>query len=387
MACVQEDTTNSLVMELLLSEGSNGFREALEHLLNEAMLVERSRHINATPYERSDNRTGLSNGFKPKSLKTRLGSLSLKVPQVRDSSFYPTSLDKGSRVERALLLSMAEMYVQGVSTRKVSSIVEELCGLEVSSTEVSRASQKLDEVFSEWRSRDIDRVPYLYLDARYEKVRQGGTVVDCAVLIAVGVSDTGKRSVLGVSVSLSEQEAHWRQFLENLLERGMSGVELVISDAHSGLKAAKKAVLPSVPWQRCQFHLQQNSQAYVPKQSMKREVASRIRAAFNAPNRDEAQRQKEQIMKDYESSAPKLAQWLEENLEEGFTIFDFPEAHRRKIRTTNMVERLNKEIKRRTKVASLFPNEDSCLRLVTAIVMETSDEWETGRNYLNFNNQ
>ena len=226
--------------------------------------------------------------------------------------------------------------------------------------------------------------PYVYLDARYEKVRHNGSVIDVAVLVAIGVSEDGKRQILGTSVALSEQEAHWRDFLRSLQERKLHGVKLFISDAHEGLKAARKAVFPSVPWQRCQFHLQQNAQAYVPKKEMKKGVASAIRNILQAPDEAEAKRQLGLFVERYGSSAPKLTEWAEQNLEEGLTILQFPEEHRKRIRTSNVLERVNKEILRRTRVATLFPNEDSCLRLVSAVLMEISEEWETGRNYLTF---
>ena len=215
-------------------------------------------------------------------------------------------------------------------------------------------------------------------------MRQDGQVRDAAVLIASGVDEHGRRAVLGVSVALSEQELHWRTFLQSLLERGLRGVELIISDAHGGLKAARLAVFGGVPWQRCQFHLQQNAQAYVPRQELKAEVAAAIRAIFNAPSLHEAKRLLAETVQRYRPIASKLATWLEENLPEGFIVFAFPEAHRRLIRTTNGLERLHQEIRRRTRVARLFPNEASCLRLVTAVVMEISEEWETGKAYLTF---
>ncbi len=201
---------------------------------------------------------------------------------------------------------------------------------------------------------------------------------------ASGSPSPGKRAVLGVSVALSEQEVHWRTFLQSLVERGLRGVELIISDAHSGLLAARRAVFGGVPWQRCQFHLQQNAQAYVPKQELKQEVAAAIRAIFNAPSLHEAKRLLGDTVTRYRTIATKLATWMEENLTEGLIVFAFPPAHWRLIRTTNGLERLNQEIRRRTRVARLFPNEASCLRLVTAVVMEISEEWETGKTYLTF---
>jgi putative transposase len=229
------------------------------------------------------------------------------VPQVREGGFYPKSLEKGLRSERALKLAVAEMYVQGVSTRKVTAVTEELCGFEVTSTQVSRAAAELDGVLEAWRTRSLGQYRYIYLDARYEKVRQDGQVRDAAVLIASGVDAAGKRAILGISVALSEQEVHWRTFLQSLVERGLRGVELIISDAHAGLQAARKAVFGGVPWQRCQFHLQQNAQAYVPRQEMKREVAAAIRAVFTAPSLHAAKRLLAETVEQYRGVAPKLA--------------------------------------------------------------------------------
>jgi transposase-like protein len=313
-------------------------------------VAERSEHLRAAPYERSAERIGYANGYKDKAMKTRLGTLPLKVPQTRDSEFYPQSLERGLRSERALLLAIAEMYVQGVSTRRVKKIVEELCGTEISSTQVSRAAAKLDDLLQAWRCRDLDRYPYLVLDARYEKVRQGGQVLDAAVLIACGVDNEGNRDILGCSVSLSEAEVHWRTFLAELKDRGLCGVELIVSDAHEGLKAARKAVFPSVPWQRCQFHLQQNAGQYVPKMALRAAVAADIRSIFTAPDRNEAQLLLEKFLSRYETSAPQLAKWAEEAIPEGFTVFALPPSHRRRLRTTNLLERVNEEIKRRTPV-------------------------------------
>jgi transposase-like protein len=372
-------------VELLKENGFEGLAEAVTVLLNSAMASERSEYLRAAPYERSVERVGYANGVKDKTVKSRLGALSLKVPQARDGGFYPQSLEKGLRSERALLLSIAEMYVQGVSTRRVKKIVEELCGMEVSSTQVSRAAAELDEHLEAWRTRPLGRYRYVVLDARYEKVRQGGQVLDAAVLIANGVDAEGHRDVLGCSVSLSEAEVHWRAFLSGLKDRGLHGLEVVVSDAHEGLAAARKAVFPGVPWQRCQFHLQQNAAQYVPAVALRTGVAADIRAIFNAPDRTEADHLLTKFLDRYEKTAPKLVLWAEENLPQGFTVFDFPAAHRRRLRTTNLLERMNEEIRRRTRVARLFPNEASCLRLVTAIVMEISEDWQTAdKRYLTF---
>ena len=385
MAQPVQDNAIYDAVELLKDNGFDGLAEAVTVLLNTAMVAERSDYLGAGPYERSDSRRGYANGFKDKTVKSRLGPLPLKVPQTRDCEFYPQSLEKGLRSERALLLSIAEMYVQGVSTRRVKKIVEELCGMDVSSAQVSRAAATLDDLLSAWRERDLGVYRYVILDAQYEKVRQGGQVLDAAVLIACGVDADGRRDVLGCSVSLSEAEVHWRAFLTSLKDRGLYGIELIASDAHVGLQAARRAVFPSVPWQRCQFHLQQNAGHYVPSVSMRVPVAADIRAIFNAPDQHEAQRLLEKFVERYQATAPKLATWAEEALPQGFTVFSLPSSHRRRLRTTNLVERLNEEIKRRTRVARLFPNEASCLRLVSAVLMEIAEDWQTAdKRYVTF---
>ncbi len=374
------------VLQLLTKEGSSGFTEGLRLLVNEAMLQERSSVLQAGPYERCDTRLGRSNGFKPKTLATRMGAIEFRVPQVRDGvDFYPSSLEKGVRSEQALKLALAEMYVQGVSTRKVSAIVEELCGHSVSSAQVSACAAKLDVELQSWRERPLGACSYMILDARYEKVRQGGVLLDCAVLIAIGITPDGKRSVLGVSVALSEAEAHWRGFLSSLQSRGLHGLTFIVSDAHPGLGAARSAVFPSVPWQRCQFHLQQNAQAYVPRLDMRARVASDIRGIFNCPDLPAALTRLKDLVAFYSKSAPKLASWMEENIPQGLAVFALPQPHQKRLRTSNALERVNQELKRRTRVASLFPNEASLLRLVSALLCETHDEWATGKIYLNMN--
>jgi putative transposase len=370
------------VLQVLCEHGFDGMAEAIEILMNEAMKLERADALGAMPYQRSESRRGYANGFKPKTVNSRLGRLNLQVPQTRDVDFYPSALERGERSERALKLAVAEMYVQGVSTRKVAEITKELCGLDVSSSQVSRAAELLDEELEAWRNRPLGNTPYVILDARYEKVRHGGSVRDCAVLIAIGVSETGHRSVLGVSVSLSEAEVHWRSFLKSLIDRGLHGVRLIVSDDHTGLKQARKACFPGIAWQRCQFHLMQNAMHYVPKISMRTEVAQDLRGVFNAPDRHEADRLLAQLVQKYAGDSPDLATWMETDIPEGLTVFELPETHRRRLRTTNTLERLNQEIKRRTRVATLFPNEASLLRLASAILSEVSDDWETGKVYL-----
>jgi len=386
MTCQEHCTLPNEIVEGIINQGIDYIPEMIRILINLAMQMERQAYLQAGPYERTPERRDYANGYKPKTVSTRLGAITFDVPQVRKGDFYPNALEKGARSERALKLALAEMYVQGVSTRKVAAITEELCGVQVSSMQVSQAASELDALLDTWRNRPLGRYRYLYLDARYEKVREDGQVRDVAVLIAAGVNEAGKREVLGVSVALSEAEVHWRSFLQSLTQRGLHGVELIISDDHAGLKQARKAVFGGIPWQRCQFHLQQNAQAYIPRKEMKKEVAADIKAIFDAPNRQEAERLLALTVEKYQEKASRLARWMEENLPEGLTVFAFPAEHRRRIRTTNMLERLNREIRRRTRVVSIFPNEASCLRLISALLMEISEEWLTGRIHLSFEN-
>jgi transposase-like protein len=374
-------TFSSNLIEDLMGQGLDGVPELLRVFLNAAMQVEREKYLQAGSYERTEDRKGYANGYKPKTMKTRVGEITFAVPQVRDGGYYPTVLEKGLRSERALTMTLAEMYVQGVSTRRVKAITEQLCGVDVSAMQVSRATQQLDEVLQEWRERPLGAIRYLFLDARYEKVRETGQIRDAAVLLATGITLEGERMVLGISVSLSEHETHWRAFLKGLKERGLKEIQLITSDAHEGLGAARRAVFGSVPWQRCHFHLQQNAGAHVPRQSMRSEVAADIRGIFNAPDRQTAEIYLQMAIQKYAESVPKLSAWMEENLVEGLTVFDFPIEHRRFIRTTNSLERVNREIRRRTRVVGLFPNEASCLRLISAILMEISEEWQIGKKF------
>lgn len=365
----------------LLKGGLDNLPELIRILVNSAMQEERNQFLQAGDYERTNERTGYANGYKPKTVNTRVGKITFSIPQVREGGFYPSSLEKGLRSERALTIVLAEMYVQGVSTRKVKEITEQLCGVEISATQVSRDTAQLDQALQEWRERPLGEIVYLYLDAVYEKVRENGQIREAAVLIATGISPNGVRTVLGVSVSLSEQEEQWKSFLKSLKDRGLHGVKLIISDAHAGLGAARRSVFGSIPWQRCQFHLQQNASSYVPRQSMRIEVATDIRAIFNAPDRKTAEESLQAAITKYATSAPKLSAWMEENLPDSFTVFAFPLEHRKSIRTSNSLERLNKEIRRRTKVIGVFPNEPACLRLVSALLIEISEDWEIGKRF------
>jgi putative transposase len=372
------------LMEQVAEQGLEILPELIRIVVNAAMQAERSEYLQAEPYQHTQERTGHANGYKPKMLHTRVGDITFAVPQVREGGFYPQALEKGLRSERALTLALAEMYVQGVSTRKVKAITEQLCGVSITSSAVSQAASHLDSELAKWRERPLGEYPFLFLDAYYEQVREDGHVRDLAILSAVGVNSAGKREILGVSVSLSEQEVHWRTFLESLKQRGLGGVQLVTSDDHGGLRAARLAIFGGIPWQRCQFHLQQNAQAYVPHKEMQTEVAADIRMIFDAPDRVTAEAYLAKAVTKYRQSASRLSEWMANNILEGLTCFAFPAPFRRLLRTTNGVERLHREIRRRARVVSIFPNSASCLRLVSAVLAEISEEWLTGRTYMIF---
>ena len=384
MTYQQDCTLPADLLQQVSEQGLDVLPDLIRTIINAAMQAERQHYLNAAPYQRTPEREAHANGFKPKTMHTRVGKITFDVPQVREGGFYPEALEKGLRSERALTLALAEMYVQGVSTRKVKAITEQLCSIAVSSAQVSAAAALLDTELEKWRIRPLGEYPYLFLDAYYEQVREDGQVRDLAVLTAVGINLGGKREILGVSVSLSEHEVHWRAFLESLKTRGLGGIQLITSDDHLGLHMARQAVFGSIPWQRFQFHLQQNAQAYIPHKDMAAEVAEDIRTIFNAPDRSTADAYLARAVQKYLKTASRLAEWMAANIPEGLTVFAFPAVHRRLLRTTNGVERLHREVRRRARVVSIFPNQASCLRLVSAIHAEISEEWLTGRIYLTF---
>ena len=382
---ISNKSNYTLIQEVLEQFATNGIdqlKSSLERLFNQLMLAEREEVVGASRYERTPERKGYCNGFKNKKLLTRSGELALQVPQVRDLDFYPSCLEKGEKVEQALKLALAEAYIQGVATRRMKALTEELCGKEISSTQVSRFAEVLDAEVQKFKERPLGACKYVYLDATYEKVRYEGSVRSLAVLKAVGVNQDGFREILGISCSLSEAEIHWRTFIEDLVRRGLHGVELVISDSHTGLRAALKAVLPSVYWQRCLFHLAQNAGGYAPNKSMRKEIADAVREIYNAVDREEAEMRLRKVVERFQDKASKFCEWLEEHFIEGLTFFRFPKEHWKKIRTVNVVERINEEQKRRTRSVRLFPSVKSCERLVITIAMRIHEEWASGKKYL-----
>ena len=375
-----QDSALEALMEQLIENGCEDMAPVFAGLFNLAMRIERERFLGAVHYERSAERRGYANGVKPKKIDTPAGTLRLQVPKTagHEEPFYPQALERGRRSCRAVMLAVAEMYIKGVSTRDAEAVMREF-GLEsLSSSQVSRATAVLDEELEAWRNRPLGEIRYLIVDAKYEKVREGGVVRDAAVLSAIGIGPDERRRVLGVSCALSEAEVHWRAFLESLVARGMRGVSYIVSDDHPGLGAARKAVLGGATWQRCQFHLAQNAIHHAPNLAIKKTIGKELRRVWNARDGKAAEAELGQLVAAYREPAPKLANWLEKNIPEGLAVFALPERHHKRLRTSNTMERsIQQEIKRRTVKVRVFPNEASLERLVTAILVEIDEKWAT----------
>jgi transposase-like protein len=375
----RKDTAVEVILEQLIEHGPGEIAEIFSRAFELAMQIERERFLGAEFYERTAGRQGYANGYKPKRIDTPAGSVTVQVPKTAGHDaepFYPQSLERGRRSVRAVMLAVAEMYIKGVSTRDVEAVMKEFGIESLSSSQVSRATKLLDEELNAWRNRPLGEIKYLIIDARYEKVRQGGVVRDCAVFSAIGVGPDERRRVLGVSVALSEAEVHWREFFEGLVARGMRGVEFVVSDDHAGLRAARRAVLGGATWQRCQFHLAQNAIHHAPNVDIRRRIGAELRSVWNAPTLAKAQTSISELVASYRAGAPKLADWLEKNVQEGLAVFTLPEHHRKRLRTSNPIERsVQQELKRRTAKVRVFPNEGSLMRLVSAILVEIDEKW------------
>ncbi len=368
----------------ILLDDPGFLEEIVERVLQEILEAQMTDHVGAAPYERTEKRTGHRNGYKPRTLKTRVGTLNLLVPQDREGTFSTRLFARYQRNEKALVLALMEMYVEGISTRKVKEVTEALCGTSFSKSLVSRLAGDLDAELGVWRSRPLEArtYPYLFVDARYEKVRVGHRVVSQGVLIVSGVREDGFREILGVEVADTESEATYQELFRSLKARGLKGVELVTSDDHPGLEAAIARHFQGASWQRCQVHYVRNLTKLVPR-TKRKELTAALSGVFTAPTREVALKLVEQLADQWRQKGyPKVAEHLEENIEDCLACLAFPESHRQRIRTTNALERLNQEIKRRTRVVRIFPNREACLRLVTALVVEQSEEWITGRRYL-----
>jgi putative transposase len=372
-----------LVQEVLLDD-SGFLREIVERVVQQLLEAEMSEHIGAAPYERTHKRTGQRNGYKPRTLRSRVGTLNLLVPQDREGTFCTRLFARYQRNEKALCLALMEMYVEGLSTRKVAELTEALCGTSFSKSLVSSLAGRLDAELEGWRSRRLtaEAYPYVFVDARYEKARVDHRVISQGVLIVSGVREDGMREILGVEVADTESEATYHDLFRSLKARGLNGVELVISDEHEGLKSALSRHFQGASHQRCQVHYSRNLLGMVGA-AKRKELASDLRAIFAAPERVQAMEIAISVAKKWQGKGmEKVAEHLEEHVEECLSCLAFPESHRRRIRTTNGQQRLNQEIKRRTRVVRIFPNRESCLRLVTALAVEQSEEWVTGRRYL-----
>jgi putative transposase len=373
-----------MAQEVLLDDP--GFlKEIVERVVQELLEAEMTEHIGAAPYERNATRSGQRNGHKPRTLRSRVGTLNLAVPQDREGTFSTRLFARYQRNEKALCLALMEMYVEGVSTRKVKEITEELCGTSFSKSLVSSLAGRLDADLQAWRDRRLEAAayPYLFVDARYEKARVDGRVVSQAVLVVSAVrAPDGLREVLGVEVADTESEATYQELFRSLKERGLGGVELVVSDDHAGLKVAIERHFQGASWQRCQVHYARNLLGMVGH-AKRKELGEDLRAIFAAPALELALKIASSVAEKWrQKGSPKVSEHLEEHVEECLSCLAFPEPHRRRIRTTNGQERLNQEIKRRTRVVRIFPNPQACLRLVTALAVEQSEEWVTGRRYL-----
>ena len=363
----------------------------IEAVFNVIMLLERERHLEAGPHERTEARKGYANGFKHKRLDTTAGTLHLRVPKTAQrgkfgrEAFYPTCIEKGIRCERALMAAIAEMYVRGVSTRRIGGLLKSMGVEGISPSQVSRAARALDEKLRRWRERPLGEVRYLQLDARYEKMRVEGAVRDVAVLTAVGVGLDGRRRVLGVCVRMSEAEGHWRDFLASLVARGLHGVEFVVSDDHAGLKAACRAVFVGAAWQRCQFHIAQNAISKAPTARIRRRIGADLREVWRADSAEAARAALDDLLGRHRRRRPALAAWLESSVPEGFGVFALPEGHRVAMRTSNPMERaIQQELKRRTRIIRIFPDESALLRLVSAVLMRIDGKWAAGEPYISW---
>ena len=356
--------------------------QIVSRFLQQFLESEISSFLQAEPYERTKERTGYRNGYKPRVLKTRVGRIELSVPQDREGRFHSELFARFQRSEKALILALQEAYLQGVSTRKVTKITEQLCGTAFSKSHISDLCQELDEDIQAWRDRPLEQAyPYLIIDATYLYIRTGGKVVSKGVLIVTGISECGHREILAIQVAHSETEATWTALFKDLKERGLKGVQLVTSDEHEGLLNALKRHFQGASWQHCQTHFHRNVRGITPPKHQKG-VAASLKEIFNARDLDAAKRRLDEMMDAYQDSLPNLVDKLDRDIWHCLTCFSFPQPHQKRTRTTNSLERLNREIKRRADVIQIFPNDKACERLVGALCMEWSEDWITGKRYL-----
>jgi transposase-like protein len=378
-----ESRASRIDLKGLLAEDADVLRTLMRTALQEVLEAEMADAVGAAKGERTPARVGYRSGYYPRTLITRVGKLELRVPQDRDGRFSTELFERYQRSEKALVAALAEMYVQGVSTRKVKAITEELCGHAFSASAISAINKTLDESLRQFAERRLDEpYPYLILDARYERVREGGVIQPQAVLVAIGINWEGRRQVLAVELANRESRSSWRDFLAKLRDRGLHGVEFVVSDDHAGLKAAIREILSEAAWQRCYVHFLRNALDYVPRK-VDDDCLRELRWLYDRRDIAEARRDLSAWLAKWQAKYPRLCTWAEDNIEETLTFYKLPQQHHKHMKSTNMLERLNEEIKRRTHVVRIFPNPESCLRLVRALAVETHENWLEAHRYLN----
>lgn len=381
MAQVHITLTDEILKELMLGNRESGVAKLLERVFDSVLQAQASEQLNAEPYERTGDRTSYRNGTRERTLTTRVGTLILHVPKFRDGTFSTELFRSYQRSEKALLLSLMEMVVQGVSTRKVSEITETLCGASFSKSTVSALCRELDPVVDGFRNRPLDQhYPFLVVDAIYMKAREDERVKSRGLLIATGVNADGNREVLGFTIADGESEEAWSDFFSGLKARGLRGVDLITSDNHGGLKKAIQKQFHGTGWQRCQTHFSKNLLDKTPKK-LQPEVKTSLNDLYNAPDLKDAKARKQQMLEKYQTQAPKAMALLDESFDEITAVYALPEAYRKRLRTTNSIERLNEELRRRERVIRIFPNDDSLIRLMGAVLMEHHEKWTTGKKY------
>jgi transposase-like protein len=374
---------DDILKDLWLGNKESGVAKLLEKVFDAVLQSQASEQLNADPYERSDDRISYRNGYRTRSLTTRVGTLILHVPKFRDGNFSTELFERYQRSEKALILSLMEMVVQGVSTRKVQEITETLCGTSFSKSTVSALCQNLDPIVAAFRNRPLERhYPFLIVDAIYMKARDDQRVKSRGFLIATGVNEEGNREVLGFEIADSESEESWSRFFESLKARGLRAVDLVSSDNHGGLKNAIQKQFQGASWQRCQTHFSKNLLDKVSKK-YRAEVKTALTDLYNAPDLKEAKSRKERMLAIYEETAPKAMGLLDEAFDDITAVFALPQPYRKRLRTTNGIERLNEELRRRERVIRIFPNDQSLIRLMGSVLMEHHEKWINGKKYFN----
>lgn len=369
--------------QALFSGAKDNLRPLLQGMIQEVLEAEMTEQIGAASGERCENRSGYRAGYYQRNLITRIGKIELRVPRDRSGRFSTELFERYQRSEKALVSALAEMYIQGVSTRKVKKITEELCGHEFSASTISSINAKLDEQLTQFARRVLDEAyPYLILDARYEKIRENGVVRSQAVLIAIGINWDGRRQILGVELANRESLSSWRDFLVSLRDRGLHGVEFAVTDDHPGLKKAIREVLPEALWQRCYVHFLRNALDYLPRKADD-DCLKELRWLYDRRDLNEAQRDLACWLNRWGDKYPRLCTWVEDNIIETLSFYKLPPQHHKHLKSTNMLERYNEEIKRRTHIVRIFPNQEACLRLVRALAAEQHEEWLEDHRYLN----